>query len=171
MVVLYFLKDFRPFHSVLDPHWMYFELSHRHPCDATPVEQEKSRKLVQAKTMVRPWCLPRTVVKCETITSSFSFSCVAEMIWVFLWKGIVRQQYKESLDSIVHFLSQILLFLVKIFSLITILLRNLECEHLILRRFESLDWNAISVKRFLSYFTKMLVSCLICNHVWVLYFV
>jgi len=61
---------------------MYFDLPHGHSNDATPVEQEKSRKLVSVKTTVRLWYLPGIVVKCETAASSSSFGYV-EMIQTF----------------------------------------------------------------------------------------
>jgi len=60
------------------------------------MEQEKSRKLVPAQTTVRPWCLLRTMVRCETIASSFSFDCVAEIILVFLQKALFRQQQRKG---------------------------------------------------------------------------
>jgi len=63
---------------------MYFDLRQGRPRDGTLVGQEKSRKLVPAKTTDGQWCLSRTVVKCETVASSFSFGRVDEMIQVFL---------------------------------------------------------------------------------------
>lgn len=58
-----------------------------------PVEQEKSRKSVPTQTTVGPWCMPQTLVRGETIASSFSFGYVAKIIPVFLSS---RQQQKKG---------------------------------------------------------------------------
>jgi len=40
------------FNPTFDPHWMYFDLPHGIPCDAMPMEQEKSRNLIPTKTAI-----------------------------------------------------------------------------------------------------------------------
>jgi len=61
-----------------------------------PVEQGKSRKSVPAKTTVGQWCLPRIMVRGETIASSFSFDCVAENIQIFLEKVSFNNNGEEA---------------------------------------------------------------------------
>ena len=63
---------------------MYFDLPHGHLYAATPIEQEKSRKLIPAQTTVGPWYLPWAVVIREIVASLFSFDYAAKNILVFL---------------------------------------------------------------------------------------
>jgi len=75
---------------------MYFDHPHGQLSSATPVEQEKSKNSVPAQATVGPRCLPRTVVNSETITSTFSFGCMAENVRGLLQKGYVQAAAEEG---------------------------------------------------------------------------